>query len=55
MEDDAQTQLVVEAIPQDDTEAEAKLPKALHPSQLVEGHIITGVVTRVQDSFGFIR
>ena len=36
--------------------AHAKIPrKMLHPSQLVEGQTLTGVVTRVQDSFGFIR
>lgn len=34
---------------------EPAIIKALRPSQLVEGQVLTGVVTRVQDSFGFIR
>lgn len=36
-------------------DGQPQAPKALHPSQLLEGQRITGVVTRVQDSFGFIR
>lgn len=39
------------------TQEQSNIPivKALRPSQLVEGQTLTGVVTRVQDSFGFIR
>lgn len=39
-----------------DGPTQASIPiKALHPSQLVEGQTLAGVVTRVQDSFGFIK
>ncbi len=41
--------------PAGDDDGAPRIAKALHPSQLVEGQKVTGVVTRVQDSFGFIR